>query len=82
LREHARFELDVLDRPQQALILARKNWAVQREAADVVLYVRAARAAAAPADERSVLDWIREVGYEDATLDRVLPAPTQRAVRL
>jgi predicted Zn-dependent protease len=82
LREHARFELDVLGRPQQALELARRNWAVQREPADVAVYLRAARAAGAAADQRTVADWIREVGYEDAMLEGLAAAPTQKAVKL
>jgi Flp pilus assembly protein TadD len=68
LREHARFMLDVLARPHEALELARRNWAVQREPADVALYLRAARAARSERDERAVVEWMQETGYEDRTL--------------
>jgi tetratricopeptide (TPR) repeat protein len=87
LREHARFALDVLARPVEALELARSNWTVQREPADIALYARAARAAGSVADERAVLEWIREVGYEDRTLGgiaepRVAARAAEREVRL
>jgi tetratricopeptide (TPR) repeat protein len=76
LREHARFALDVLAQPDAALVLARSNWAVQREPADIALYARAARAAGSAADEQAVRDWIREVGYEDRTLGGLAPILT------
>lgn len=68
LREHARFALDVLENPQQALELARANWRIQREPADLRIYARAARAAASTLDERVVKDWLAATGYEDLTL--------------
>ena len=67
-REHARFLLDVLDQPREALTLARKNWGEQREPADVQIYLRAARSAGSAEDERVVQEWIQETGYEDETL--------------
>jgi tetratricopeptide (TPR) repeat protein len=76
LREHARFALDVLAQPDAALELARSNWAVQREPADIALYARAARAAGSAVDERAVLEWIRAVGYEDRTLEELAPTLT------
>ena len=68
LREHARFLLDVADQPQAAVLLARKNWEIQREPADVALYLRAARRAGSATDEEMVRAWVAEVGYEDRTL--------------
>jgi tetratricopeptide (TPR) repeat protein len=68
LREHARFLLDVLDRPTDALALARRNWEFQREPADLRIYARAARAAASTADEQIVQHWIDQTGFEDRTL--------------
>jgi hypothetical protein len=68
LREHARFLLEVMDQPAEALSIARKNWSVQREPADVQIYWRAARAASSSADTNIVLDWIRDTGFEDRTL--------------
>lgn len=71
LREHARFVLDVLDRPQEALELARRNWQVQREPADLQIYARAARAANSATDETVVRRWLAESGCEDRTLPEV-----------
>jgi tetratricopeptide (TPR) repeat protein len=67
-REHARFALDVLENPQQALELARANWRTQREPADLRIYARAAQAAASAVDLRVVKDWLATTGYEDRTL--------------
>jgi tetratricopeptide (TPR) repeat protein len=47
-REQARFLLDVLDRPIDALRVAQLNWQVQREPDDVLILLRAARAAGRP----------------------------------
>lgn len=69
LREHARFLLEVLDKPSEALLVAAKNWQVQRESADVQLYLRAARRAGSQKDEQLVREWMRATGYEDRTLD-------------
>jgi Flp pilus assembly protein TadD len=83
LREHGRFMLDVLVQPQEALDLARRNWAVQREPADIALYLRAARVAGSAADERVVTEWIRRTGYEDRTLGALAePRIVGTAVRL
>lgn len=68
LREHARFLLDVLDRPQEALELARRNWRIQREPADLQVYARSAVAAASAVDEEVVRDWIAATAFEDRTL--------------
>lgn len=67
-REHARFALDVLQTPQEALELARANWRIQREPADLRIYARAVQAAASAVDRRVVSDWIAATGYEDRTL--------------
>jgi tetratricopeptide (TPR) repeat protein len=68
LREHARFILEVIGQPTEALILARRNWLSQREPADVQLYARAARAAGSSADTRILQEWIEQTKYEDRTL--------------
>lgn len=64
-REHARFELQLKDRPDVALSLAQKNWAVQKEPADLRIFLEAAlasnnRAAALPA-----LEWMKKSKLED-----------------
>ena len=67
LREYARFLLEVRDDAKAALDVARKNWQVQREPADILVYLNAASAAKSPDadDAAEVLAWIRETGYED-----------------
>ena len=64
LREEARFNLHLLDRPGEALELARRNWATQREPADARILLEAAIAAGKPAAAQPVLDWIERTGLE------------------
>lgn len=68
LREHARFLLEVRDDPRHALEVAQANWRVQREPADIRVYVRAAERSGRPEAARAVHEWIRDAGYEDRTL--------------
>jgi len=56
-REAARFALDVLDTPRQALALARENWTHQKEPADALLLWRAARAAGDTATLDAMRRW-------------------------
>jgi tetratricopeptide (TPR) repeat protein len=70
LREHARFLLDIRDRPADALRVARQNWRVQREPADVQIYWRAANAARSTVDEQVVLEWMGRTSFEDRALQR------------
>jgi tetratricopeptide (TPR) repeat protein len=74
LREYARFLLEVRGDAAGALQVARRNWQVQREPADVHVYVNAARAARRDAAE--VWTWIRDTGYEDRAL---APAPVKQS---
>lgn len=69
LREHARFLLDVRNEPVEALQVAQRNWNVQRESADVRIYLRAALAAGQPHAADVVRKWLLDTGYEDHTLD-------------
>jgi tetratricopeptide (TPR) repeat protein len=71
LREYARFLLDVRGDATKALETAKLNWQVQREPADVNVYVRAARALKSPGADAEVIAWIHETGFEDATLPTV-----------
>jgi tetratricopeptide (TPR) repeat protein len=64
LREEARFNLHLLDRPGEALELARRNWAAQREPADARILLEAALAANQPAAAQPVLDWLERTGLE------------------
>lgn len=68
LREHARFLLEVRDDPARALEVAKANWRVQREPADIRVFVQAAERSGRPEAARAVRDWIRDARYEDHTL--------------
>jgi len=68
LREYARFLLDVRGDAAKALEMAKLNWQVQREPADVQVYVKAARATQAQGADAEVIAWIRDTGFEDRTL--------------
>ena len=70
-REQARYELQLRGDSKAALVLAQKNWTVQKEAADMRVLLEAAlgagdRPAAAP-----VLAWMRTHGVADVTLARL-----------
>ena len=67
-RERARFHLDVKPDAQTALTEARGNWEVQKEPADAILLVRAARAAGQPAAAEPVWKFVKEMGLVDARL--------------
>src|SRR5579863_5720647 len=81
LREQARFVLEVRHQPAAALELARRNWAAQREPADLRIYLAAARSS----DEQSALQeirlWARRTGYEDQTCDLTQQRPGKVATR-
>ena len=71
-REHARFELEVKNHPAAALLLAQKNWEVQKEPADLRIYLQAAvasknRQAALPA-----LAWLKTSKLEDKTIQALV----------
>jgi hypothetical protein len=68
LREEARFTLHLLDAPQQALKLARENWQVQKEPADLRILLEAALAAHDTAAVDLVRDWLRNSRLEDVQL--------------
>ena len=76
-REQARFELHLRQNPQAALALARSNWAVQKEPADVRIYLEAALRARDPGAAAPVLLWMKTSKLEDppsASLARQLQA--------
>ena len=68
LRDEARFTLQVLEQPQDALRVAQENWAVHREPWDARIYLEAALAARKPGAARPVLDWLRENRVQDVKL--------------
>lgn len=65
LREEARFTLELLDKPAQALKLAQQNWTAQREPADARVLLQAALAAHRPKAAVPVLECLRASGLED-----------------
>jgi tetratricopeptide (TPR) repeat protein len=67
-REQSRFELHLRKNTERALALAKSNWQIQREPADVRIYLEAARAASDSASEKTVLAWLRQTGLQDVAL--------------
>jgi predicted Zn-dependent protease len=64
-REEARFLLDVQDDARAALVAAQENWKVQHESEDVLVLMRAARAAGVPEAAEPARAFVREHGMED-----------------
>lgn len=60
LREEARYAHAIEGDPQRAVVLARRNFELQREAADVRLLITTARAAGDDAALALARDWIRK----------------------
>jgi predicted Zn-dependent protease len=67
-REEARFRLAIEGNALGALVLARDNWKVQREPADLRVLAEAARAANDTAAQKIVDDWIVDTRLIDVTL--------------
>lgn len=72
LREEARFHLALLDDPRTALNLARANWRVQKEPADLRVLVEAALAAGDLATLDLARKWQEEAGLEDSHIQNLL----------
>lgn len=68
-REEARFALELDGDPTAAARLAKLNWTVQKEPADLRILARAARASGDAEADRLVRDWLRRSRLEDRTLD-------------
>jgi len=67
-REEARFELEIRGDAKKSLALARDNWKVQREPADLRILGQAALAAGDAAALEIVNTWIDDTRLQDATL--------------
>ena len=67
-REQARYELHLHRDAKTALALAQKNWDVQKEPADLRIYLEAALQARDSAAAAPVLTWIRNKGVQDAAV--------------
>lgn len=70
-REQARFELLRRD-TAKALTLARKNWAIQKEPADMRIYLEAALQARDREAAQQVIDWIAKHKTEDAAAAKLV----------
>jgi tetratricopeptide (TPR) repeat protein len=68
-REQARFLLDVESQPARALAVSQENWRTQREPDDVLILLRAARAAHQPRAAEPALEFIRRHKLEDVRID-------------
>jgi tetratricopeptide (TPR) repeat protein len=79
LREEARFTLHLLAAPEAALELARENWQVQKEPADVRILLESALATHNAELIYAVRDWLKESRLEDVQLARLMSDPSQQA---
>ncbi|MPQ57887.1 hypothetical protein [Duganella sp. FT27W] len=70
-REQARFELLRRD-TAKALTLARKNWTIQKEPADMRIYLEAALQARDREAAQPVIDWIAKHKTEDAAAAKLM----------
>jgi hypothetical protein len=70
-RDRALGELQLMQRPAQALVLASANWQKSREIEDARMLILAARAAGQERAAIPAFDWIRSFGVEDAWLAAV-----------
>jgi hypothetical protein len=71
-REQARWALDLMKDPVQALAQAQLNWSHQKEPADAWLLLRCAQAAGQPAAMTPVFEFARTQGWQDPTVQRAL----------
>ena len=69
-QEESRFNLQLQQRPEEALRLAQRNWLVQREPRDARVLLDAALALRRPQAAQPVLDWMTRSNIEDWYLQR------------
>nr|MCH9675673.1 hypothetical protein [Gammaproteobacteria bacterium] len=72
LHEEALAALTVFADPDTALRLAATLWESQRTPRDARLLLSAALAAGEPAAAATVVEWIRQSGLQDATIDALV----------
>jgi hypothetical protein len=77
-REEARFELYLDRNPGKALALARDNWRVQREPADLRILAQAAAATGDADALATVRRWLAETGLEYPAVAEQVRAPAGR----
>ncbi|WEF31265.1 hypothetical protein [Pseudoduganella chitinolytica] len=68
LREEARFMLQLRGDPSAALALARQNWTVQKELADLRILLESARLAGDQRTLRDAREWVARNGTQDVML--------------
>jgi len=71
-REQARFELVLERQPARAVALAKQNWSVQKEPADLRILLDSALAARDAAAVATVRAWVARTGLEDEAVTRRL----------
>jgi hypothetical protein len=71
-REEARYTLELARQPRVALKLARENWQVQREAADLRILVAAAVATGDPTALQDARSWAESHRLEDTVVNAAL----------
>lgn len=71
-RFEARYELELMNDPEQALALAEANWQQQKEYRDSRNVLEAAIAARAPARARQVVEFLKQHGTQDVLFDRLV----------
>jgi predicted Zn-dependent protease len=71
-REEARYALEISGDSGRALALARENWKVQRESADLRILLSAAKAAGDAATLQEAGEWVRAHRLEDAAISALL----------
>ena len=74
-REQARFLLDVVGDPRAAVAVAQHNWAVQREPEDVLILVRAARAAGIAEAAGRAAEFVHRHRLEDVRVTAAMDGP-------
>jgi tetratricopeptide (TPR) repeat protein len=75
-REESRFLLEVQNDPRAALKAAAANWQVQREADDVLVFLRAANAAGTPQAAAPAREFVRAHATEDVRVTPLLDSRT------
>jgi hypothetical protein len=75
-REEARFLLDVQDDPKGALTAAQENWKVQHESDDVLVLMRAAKAAGVPRAADPASAFVRDNHIQDVRIAAAMEGRT------
>lgn len=71
-RPMIKFTLSVEGKAQEALAMAQKAWATEREPADALLFARAAIESGAPEQATALLQWQSATGYREPELDGLI----------